>query len=115
MEDNYNYIQHTVDLVHQIVQDAVDSQELHFLVAAAFQRKVVDTVEHHMVDNHTVDNLLVAAVHTGQNYYKVDKLEIDLLVDWAEGQLLEDNLIEDEDCRLLAVEYMILVLVEEVE
>lgn len=116
MEDNYNCIQHTVDLEHQqIVPDAVDSQEqLHFLVAAAYQYRVVDTVDQYMVDSHTVGNLLVAG-HTDQNYCKVDKLQIDLLVDSVEALQLEDNLIGDVDCKLLAVEYMILVLVEEVE
>lgn len=67
-----------------------------------------------MVDNHMVGNLLVA-VHIVQYYYKVDKLKIDLKVDlFEEAQQLEDNLIEDGDCRMLEEEYMYLVLVEEV-
>lgn len=114
--DNYNYIQHTVDLVHQVDQDGVvDNQELHCLaVEVAYQDRVVDIEEHRMVDNYRVGNLLVA-VHTVQHYYKVDKLLIDLLADLVEeAQQLEDNLIEDVDYRMLVEEYMYLVLVEEV-
>lgn len=59
-----------------------------------------------------VGNLLVA-VHTVQHYYKVDKLKIDLKVDWVEVEQLGDNLIGDVDCRRLVEEYMRLVLVVE--
>lgn len=113
-EDNYSYIQHTVDLELQVDQDAVDNQELHCLaVVVAYQYRVADIVEQRMVDNHMVGNLLVV-VHTVQHYYKVDKLLIDLRVDWMEEEQLEDNLIGDVDCRMLVVEYMNLVLVVEV-
>lgn len=110
-EDNYNYNQHTVDLELQVDQDAVDNQELHCLaVVVAYQDRVADIEEQRMVDNHMVGNLLVA-VHTVQNYYKVDKLLIDLRVDWMEAEQLEDNLIGDGDCRMLVEEYMRLGLV----
>lgn len=58
-EDNYNYIQHTVDLEQHLVdQDAVvDNPGQHCLVVvAAFLDKVADIVKQNTVDNRMVGN-----------------------------------------------------------